>query len=157
MKRTTEAYITFVAGRRLRYSDLSANFVALGLRTQIIEAGQSRKPTLHSHLATMFMSGLSARSDINVTRVREWYVNSNLNVELLREICCLLGLDPRGYLIKQPLLDGRLLRSRNLVAHGQNIEVDFQDYVSLHDEIILLSDKFRTDVMNVAVTESYRL
>ena len=57
VKRTTEAYITFVAGRRLRYSDLSANFVALGLRTQIIEAGQSRKPTLHSHLATMFMSG----------------------------------------------------------------------------------------------------
>ena len=25
------------------------------------------------------------------------------------------------------------------------------------NEIILLSDKFRTDVMNVAVTESYRL
>ena len=148
------SYISFVATRGLRYRDLTPNFVALGLRSQIHQAGRSDSPTLHTELTTKLISGLSDRADIDWRRSVN--TRSNLNLESLREILCLLGLDGRGYLLKKPLLDERLLGNRNLVAHGEHVEIEADSYDSLHTEVIQLVDRFRDDVQNAAVTESFR-
>ena len=154
IKAASIGYVSFVASRGLRYSDLSPNFVALGLRGEIVQAGQSDKPTAHTTLTRRLISDLSESADIDW----EHSVNtrSNLNTDTLNEIYCLLGLDSRGYLLKKQLLDQKLVGVRNLVAHGVKVDIELDDYVALYDEVMQLLQMFRTDVENAAITEAFR-
>ncbi len=154
VKAAATSYVSFVATRNLRYHDLAPNFVALGLRTEISQAGQSDRPTIYTALTTKLMLGLSEHANIDW----EHSVNtrSNLNTDTLSEIICLLGLEGNDYLLKKQLLDRRLLGNRNLIAHGQRVEIEPDDYSVLHDEVIQLLQNFRSDVENAAATEAFR-
>lgn len=155
VKMAATSYVSFVALRGLRYRDLSANFVALGLRRQIRSAGQSNRPTIHIELTEMLMSDLSERYH-HIDWENSVDTRSILNGEALREILALLGLSYKEYESKEQLLDKKLLANRNLVAHGERVEIDSDDYNILHTEIIGLIDRFNTDVQNAAATEQYR-
>ncbi len=154
VKTAATDYVSFVAIRNLRYCDLTPNFIALGLRKEIREAGRSDNPIVHTELVARLTSDLSERPQI------DWQnsinIRSNLNTKNLREILALLGLDERGYLSKGQLLDKRLLENRNRVAHGERVEIDPDDYAVMHSEIIQLADRFSTDVQNAAATGQYR-
>jgi hypothetical protein len=100
------------------------------------------------------MLGLSEPANIDWERSIE--THSNLSFKNLSEILCLLGLDDKEYSLKQQLLDQKLLQKRNLIAHGQQAEIDLDDYSDLHDEILRLLDMFRNDVENAAAREGYR-
>ena len=154
VKKAATSYLSFVATRGLRYRDLTPNFVALGFRTEIREAGQSNRPTVHTGIVTRLMSDLSDNAEINWQNSVN--TRSNLNAETLREILTLLGLDERDYLLKGPLLDEKLLANRNRVAHGERVEIDSDDYDVLHSELIQLIDRFSTDVQNAAATGRFR-
>ena len=153
VKTAATGYISFVAHRGLSYRDLTPNFVALGLRAEIRDAGHSNRPTIHTGIVARLMSDLSDNAEI------DWQnsvnTRSNLNIDTLREILALLGLNERNYLPKGPLLDIKLLANRNRVAHGERVEIDAGDYDILHSEIIQLADWFNTDVQNAAVTEQF--
>ena len=154
IKTAATSYVSFIAHRGLSYRDLTSNFVALGLRAEIREAGQSSRPTIHTAIVSKLLSDLSDNAELdweNSVNAR-----SNLNSETLKEILALLGLDERGYLSKGPLLDEKLLANRNRVAHGERVEIDYDDYGVLHSEIIQLANWFNTDVQNAAVTEQFR-
>ena len=147
-------YVSFVAHRGLSYRDLSPNFVALGLRTEIQNAGRSNLPSIHTGIVARLISDLSENAEI------DWQnsvnTSSNLNSDTLSEILVLLGLDNSNYLTKGPLLDEKLLANRNRVAHGERVEIDSGDYDVLHSQIIQLAEWFNTDVQNAAVTEKFR-
>ena len=147
-------YVTFVANQGLRYRDLTPNFVALGLRREILEAGRSDRPTIHTGLAAKLMSDLSDRAEIDWRNAAK--TGSNVNSETLKEILVLLGLEERDYLSKGPLLDKKLLANRNRIAHGERADVEPADYDGLQSEIIELVERFNTDVQNAAATRRFR-
>ena len=147
-------YLSYVATQGLRFIDLTPNFVALGLRSEISQAGKSNMPTIHTALTTRLMLGLSERASIDWESSVE--THSNLNSKNFIEILCLLGLDDKEYLLKQHLLDQRLLGKRNLIAHGRQTEIEIDEYFGLHDQIVQLVERFRTDVENAAALENYR-
>ena len=82
VKTAATSYVSFIATRGLRYRDLTPNFVALGLRTEIREAGQSNRPMNHTAIVARLMSDLKMSDSVKC---------SNLN----SEIDWLLGLDER--------------------------------------------------------------
>ena len=143
VKAAAMGYVSFVATRGLRYRDLSANFVALGLRSEMSRAAESSKPTIHTALATQIRSGLSKLMNVDVEGSIS--TGSNLNASTLNEIVCLVGLDSKDYL-PRGLLDQKLVGNRNLVAHGVRIDIDPAEHSRLHEEIIQLVQKFRTDM-----------
>jgi hypothetical protein len=156
VKAATTGYVSFVATRGLRYQDLTPNFVALGLRSDIAQAGRSNLPTLHTALTTQLMAGLSENA--NIDWEQSINTRSNLNSDTLNEILCVVGLDATEYLSKKPIIDQRLLGNRNPVAHGeQRPGIEPDDYVALHDDIIQLVERFRNDIENAAATNSYRI
>ena len=154
IKAAATSYLSFVASRNLRYRDLTPNFVAIGLREQIRQAGQSNLPSLRTELITRLTAGLSDTATLGWENAFE--TRGNLNSKVLNEVFFLLGLDGKAYSPKGALLDHRLLANRNLVAHGERPEIDPVDYNDLHSEIIQLVDWFRTDIENAAVTSAYR-
>jgi hypothetical protein len=82
---------------------------------------------------------------------------SNLNSEVLRQITATLGLDYADYVTKEKLIDEKLLRTRNEVAHGQYLLIGYQQYVSLHDEVLGLIQLFFNQVDNAASMAAYRI
>ena len=154
IKSVATSYVSFVATRGLRYSDLAPNFIALGLRQDMLRAGQPSRANEHTALLTKFLSGLSEPASIDWDHAID--AQSNLNIRVLKDILSTLGLDDKDYSTKGPLIDQRLLRNRNMIAHGERLDLEQDDYDTVHDEIIQLVERFRNDVENAAILGSYR-
>ena len=146
--------LRFLCGNTRRYSDLAPNFVALGLRQDMLRAGQPSRANEHTALLTKFLSGLSEPASIDWDHAID--AQSNLNIRVLKDILSTLGLDDKDYSTKGPLIDQRLLRNRNMIAHGERLDLEQDDYDTVHDEIIQLVERFRNDVENAAILGSYR-
>ena len=155
VKAAATGYLSYVATRGLRYQDLTPNFVALGLWSDISQAGQSNLPTLRTALTTKLISGLSEHARINWEQSID--TGSNLNSKMLNEIMCAVGLDSREYLLKKLIIDQRLLANRNAIVHGERRpEIGADEYATLNDDIVQLVERFRTDIENAAATNSFR-
>ena len=156
IKQAATAYVSYVATRGQRLRDLTPNFVALGLRGFITSASTpstSSSPIPHTELVSKVISGLGDNADLDWRNA----VNtaSNLDSGILKQITCLIGLDATEYLSNGPLIDGSLRDNRNRIAHGERELIQPEDYALLHERIIHLIDRFRTDVENAAVRRSY--
>ena len=148
------SYASFVAAQGLRYRDLTPNFVALGLRAEIVNAGRSERLTDMASVAEKMIHGQDERASIDWERsVR---TGANLNSARFAQVLCLIGRDGGEYESSNQLLDRKLLGKRNSVAHGRPVEVDADDYAELHTEIIRLVDMFRDDVENSAALGVFR-
>lgn len=155
VKAAATGYVSYVATLGLRYRDLTPNFVALGLWSDISQAGLSTSPTLRTALTERLISGLSERANINWEQSID--TRSNLNSKTLSEILCAMGLDNKEYLIKKPIIDLRLLENRNAIAHGERRpEFGLDDYIGLSDDIVQLVERIRTDIENAAATRRFR-
>lgn len=154
IKNAATAYICFVVSQRLRLHDVAPNFLALGLLSDIQQPEQSRVATLHTHLTNYFASQLPERFSIDCEKAIN--TRSNLNSEVLKEILQYVGVDATSYEIQNVMLDERLLRNRNSVAHGERLEIQSDDYMPLHETMLELIERFRTDVENAAVLSRYR-
>ena len=154
IKAASAAYLEFVAAQRLKYNELAPNFVALGMRAELNEAGAAFKSEIHNRVADFFINRLSEESKIPY---KEMIRTSNLNAMELKNIVAMLGLDYSSYALKQNLIDEQLLYSRNNIAHGNYMRVELADYIEWQEQVISMLDLFRNQIENAAIMESYRI
>ncbi|MDO8750087.1 MAG: MAE_28990/MAE_18760 family HEPN-like nuclease [Dehalococcoidia bacterium] len=154
IKAAANAYLEYVARRRLAFRHLSYNFVALGLKSDFVTAGVPNAIEHRTAIVETLLAGLNRRPNIPFQDSID--AGSNLNSQRLREILGILGFDTANYMKKKALIDERLLRSRNNVAHGTYLPIESGDYEDLYGEVLRLLEQFRTDVENSAATQKYR-
>ena len=75
---------------------------------------------------------------------------------VLREICDSVGFEYSFFATKQNLIDESLLESRNTIAHGEFIKIEFRRYVELHDQVIGMMEVVKTLAENAAVLEKFK-
>ena len=138
-----EAYISFVISERLKLKELTPNFIGLGLKSEIQKTGLSDKPVLYTELTERILSDLN--EDFRVDSNRAINTKSNLNVDVLNDILCLIGVEPDLYLAKRPIINQRLVQNRNAIAHGGRPDM-LDDYQDLHDNVIQLIGWVRDDM-----------
>ena len=80
---------------------------------------------------------------------------SNLSSEIFQEITRTLGINFSTYSTKSVLIDTKLLKTRNEIAHGEYSIFDRGEYLELHTEVIAMLDLFRTDIENAAINKDY--
>ena len=80
---------------------------------------------------------------------------ANLKSEVFADIVMMLGLDYSRFQTKEKLLDERLLKNRNSIAHGRYLQVDFNEYIDLHDEVVGMMNDFYNQIENAAITGGY--
>ncbi len=154
VRTAARGYLEFVESRRLYYRELTSNFMALGLRARLIEAGQSKKTLVHTAFVRDFLADLADGALTNVVEAID--TRSNLNFDVLRDILAAVGLQETPYSTKKALVDSRLLGSRNGIAHGERRPMTSVEYLELQREVLELLEQFRTDIENAAVRELYR-
>ena len=153
VREAATAYVRSVASLDLKLGDVSTHFVALALRSEIRQAGQTRKATLHTNLANKFLHGQDEIFRPNWRKAVD--TDSNLNSDVLADILCLIGIDSTGYAMEQPTLDSRLLKNRNSVAHGQYLAIDYHEYDDIHKKIVDLMGTLRDDIAEAADKDKY--
>ena len=154
IKSAGTAYVSFVATRGLKYRDLGVNFVALGLRREIEQAGRSNRRRTQTALAARLLSGLNERARFDVEQAVD--TRSNLNSETLSDIFSVLGFNDKDYLLERQRIDQKLIAKRNGIGHGESIEIDVDEYTELHELVLRMVEQFRIDVGNAAATGEYR-
>jgi hypothetical protein len=152
VKVSGNSYIEFVAMKKLPYNQLAHNFIALAMKDQLDEAKDTKKATIYNDVAKFFMTKLTERSVIKY----EFRIGtSNLSSSVFKEIICMLGLDYSLYESKEVFINKRLLEKRNIIAHGNYLDIDEKDYDELHTIVIGMMDTLRNQIDNAAATKEY--
>src|SRR5579859_3694905 len=89
VKEAGDLYLNYIISQRLKYEELTNNFVAMAAKKHLSDFGFSNKVTDHIRVTDFFLSGLSERC--NGFAAIE--TKSNLSAEVLKEILSALGLD----------------------------------------------------------------
>lgn len=153
IKEAATGYVCFLALQGLKFRDVTPNLVALGLRSEIQEAGQSNLSTYHTDLTQRIMG----RQDEPFRPDWDNAIDSgsNLSSRRLRQVLCAAGIEDEEYISKGPIIDERLVKNRNSIAHGQGVLIDQDEYDELHEIVIQMLDLFRNHIENAAATGTY--
>jgi len=153
VKLASNSYLEYVAMQKLRYDQLSSNFLALAMKTKLNEARDTNKPSLYIPVCDFFLSELATRSSLPYKDGIS--TASNLSSEILKEITYILGIDFSVYSTKSVLIDTKILKARNEIAHGNYLMIDREQYIELHTEIMTMLDIFRGQVENAAINKDF--
>jgi hypothetical protein len=133
-KHALSQYLHYVARRRLKLVELENCFVAMALNAQMTKSqGMSQMDRVIQMVASVRDK---ADDRLRIPVANSVDTQSNLNSDLLFELCTSLGLDASPFATKRALIDYSLLRSRNSIAHGEYMEIGKDGYEELHHEVI---------------------
>lgn len=153
IKLAANSYVEYVRLQKLTYRQLSSNFLALAMKEQLKEAKETNKASLYIPVCDFFLSELNQRCSLPKETIS---TASNLSSEILKEITYILGIDFSDYSTKSVLIDTKLLKTRNEIAHGNYLTFDREEYIELHTEVIEMLDKFRNQIENAALEKKFR-
>lgn len=156
IKEASLAYLEFVGMQKLTYDELATNFIAFSLKSKLDEASKTNKLIIHNEIVNFLIFELSQCSRIPQSN-DAINTESNLKSETFRDIIHSLGLEylPQ-YEMEETLIDIRLLKTRNEIAHGEFIQVRYTDFIDLFDKIMNLIETFRNQISNAAATKNYK-
>ncbi|MFM9435987.1 hypothetical protein ACFDR9_003063 [Janthinobacterium sp. CG_23.3] len=153
VKKTSSYYLEYVASHRLPYRRLTANFVALKLRSKFSELSASERISGGNALADFFCTSLDTQSNVPYRNVVD--TKSNLSSTVLLDILSALGLDHAPFATRLNFIDSNLVNPRNHIAHGEEIDVTVAEYLQLHDDVIVLIETYRNEIENSSVLKRF--
>lgn len=152
VKLAGNSYLEYVRMQKLSYDKLASNFLALAMKERLDRAKETNKPSLYIPVCDFFLKELNQRCELPKDVIS---TASNLSSEILKEITRILGIDFSPYSTKSVLIDTKLLKTRNEIAHGEYSITDKEEYLELHAEIIAMFDLFRNQIENAAINKDY--
>lgn len=152
VKLAANSYLEYVRMQKLSYKQLASNFLALAMKEGLDRAKETNKPSLYIPVCNFFLDELDRRCQLPKDVIS---TASNLSSEILKEITHILGIDFSPYSTKSVLIDTKLLKTRNEIAHGEYSITDREEYIELQVEIISMLNIFRNQIENAAINKDY--
>lgn len=153
VKKTSHYYLEYVASQRLQHNKLTANFIGLILKAKFAELKETEKLSGGNALADFFCTQLESRSNIPYKKGVD--TKSNLSSTVLTDILSALGLSSSAFSTRLHYIDSKLVDQRNHIAHGAELLITLDDYISLHDDVMNLIEIYRTEIENAAVLRQF--
>lgn len=153
VKFSAQKYLTHVALRKITYSLLTRQFLRNDFLPKLASISQKSLKDRGEIIDAILDSG-----DRRFAYINEGLINtkSNLNFEVLCDICHVCGVNPEIFSAHENFIDVILLKRRNAIAHGEDTFVGVEDLNSLTDQTIGLMRMFSNDLQAKAHLGLYR-
>ena len=149
-------YLEYIAVRKLQFSELDRQFLRNYFLPRLSALTNSK--TSLSERCKLVDDILSA-SDQRFSKINKDLIStkSNLNSDVLRDICLVCGIDYRLFEAKAHFIDVFLLKRRNEIAHGEDTFVGVTDIEQLVEETYAIIRAFGNALENRIYEESYKI
>lgn len=154
IKNSCDYYLLYLKSLRLKYSEVTNNIIAFGLKYELATFEQTNKSTLHCKIVDFLLNRLDERANVPTQDIIK--TGSNLNSIILKEILTTVGLDYSVYELKGNLIDTVLLKHRNSIAHGEYVDLEEVDYDDLYREMLGIMEDIKNRLSNLVVLEGYK-
>lgn len=154
VKAAGKSYVEYVSRCGVRFKDLRPGFVALGLKRELFPGTESARGSVLRELVVSLTNRADEIAELPWASAIQ--TKSNLTSERLRDIVLVLELDYRPFELRAKTIIDRLVDQRNHIAHGQSLEVDSDEFIRLHAEVMDMIEIFRTQIENAAQSGSFR-
>lgn len=154
VKKTGTYFLDYVSNQRHCISELKSNFVTLIVKGRIDSAHDSKKYSAFDEITKYILNNQQSRAKVPTKNVVD--TQSNLSTTVLKEILWCLGLEYDLFESKEKLIDQKLVNRRNHIAHGQEIEIELDDFSEMVEEVLGLMTTFRNLLENCTITEGYK-
>ncbi len=154
IKSASEVYLEFVESQGLAYRELKTCFGVLGLKSQLALLGDSRKSVRNVETLNFVLTHIDKPARMRISSAID--TESNLTSAVFSNIAASLDISYVRYETKFKLIDESLVKRRNSVAHGEYLDIDSGEFMSLAQDVLQLMREYKTDIENAASLHSYR-
>ncbi len=153
VKKATEVYLEYVAKKYLKHNELKPQFVALSLSKKLGSL-EIKNIEEKSKTVDFLINELDKNSNILTSNVIQ--TKSNLKYNVFKEILFIIGIDESKFSHYSSLIND-LVESRNNIAHGDYLRVDYSTYKSMFEEIQKVMLELKTEIENSAFSEEFKI
>lgn len=150
---SAQKYLLHISLRKLAYSSLHRQFLRNSFLPQLTAIAQKSTRERGELLDAILDSGEKRFSQVNESLIN---TKSNLNSEVLGDICRVCGIDASIFSQFENFIDVILLKRRNPIAHGEDTFIDLEDLNTLTDQTVNLMRLFSNDLQAKAYLRQYR-
>lgn len=152
VKNSSELYLKYIAGKFSKHSELFPQFFALSLNKKIGNQEIKSLGEKANYISTILEE---KDKNSNIPTKNVIHTKSNLNFNAFSDILYTLNISVDKFLKYQGLVDD-LVETRNFIAHGDSLNIDYPTLVKYNDEIISLMEYYRTTLENAALLEEFK-
>lgn len=151
-----EAVLHFVRTKGLRGAELNEAVLALSVKGRLGELTGGSSNLSAIRIVRELREALDGKCQIP----KEVSTRSNLNRSVFEDLMCGLGIDPNVIWTAQPGvtnidLDGRLLKRRNQIAHGEHLAPDAEECAELIASVCALMDAMEETLVGYAQRQEF--
>lgn len=155
IKHLATLYLEYVSGQNIEVEKLTMNFLLIGVKEQdlkiLYETNKidKRIEIIRKILDLKTSTNLPLKNVINT--------ESNLKSEVLQNILNIVNFDKSKYELDYNFIDSNLLKTRNLIAHGDKLDATctFDQFEQCNKKVLKLINDFSKDVYDYAKSKKY--
>jgi len=152
VKIVAESYLEFVANKYEKYSELKIQFVVLAIEKKFSSNNLS-DIAKRVKMIELLINEFDKKANVPIKDVIQ--TKSNLWFDVFEEILFTIGLDTVDFTQFQTVVND-LVDTRNHIAHGHYIKVNYEAYENIHNDIITAMTRLKTEIENAALLFKYR-
>lgn len=152
VKKAAQIKIIFLSTQGYKYNELANSFSAFAALTEF----KGNIPTAKFEAIVKLTSGLDLNQSMPHDAYKQIDAKSNLNSDTLKEIALKTCINyDKNFQLKENLIDSSFLNLRNKIAHGERVDVEFEDFDNLYQEITALMNLFKNLTLNSISEQSF--
>jgi hypothetical protein len=154
IKRASENYLSYVDNQGHTYRDLKSCFAVFGLKGSLALLTVGGKSRSNIEAFEFVLGEMDKPAKMSMSSAID--TESNLTSKVFANIATSLDISTTRYETKFNLIDESLVRRRNIIAHGEYIDLGVDDFFILANEIIQMMRDYKTDLQNAASLGAYK-
>jgi hypothetical protein len=147
IKNTSILYLRYIISKYDSTKPIADNIFALQMRKKIIKSSKSNKSSVHVNLIKDIRTNpvtLNFKPTVIVD------THSNLKSEYLKEIMFMCGIQFDAYWqSKSFFIDNLLLKNRNLITHGEMIDIDDTTASQCVSGVLEIIEKYKFELERI--------
>lgn len=152
VKKSCELYLEYVSNRNEILKNLKSQFIAIALRNSL-QAQEIKKISERTKAVEYIINNLDLVATIPIKNIIQ--TKSNLKFDIFKDICYLLCISIEEFEKKKAMID-ELVDSRNTIAHGNYLKIDYHMFCEFYNDTINLLELLRTEIENAVALDNHK-